>query len=115
MIKPGLDGSDHYAKGSNIAWRHYWLTNVMLDGGKFGPVRLARREMPVRKESRPDASISYVLWGRPSTFGVSPEFNGGCAVYADEPAPGGIDPSLTVFQTECCGAVLLHAGEPTHS
>jgi hypothetical protein len=30
-------------------------------------------------------------------------------------ACGGIDASLTAFQTECCGAVLLHSDEPTHS
>jgi hypothetical protein len=28
-----------------------WLTNGMVDAGKVGPVRLARREMPARKES----------------------------------------------------------------
>jgi hypothetical protein len=50
MNKLGFDGADHHAAGSDIAWRHYWLTNVMVDGGKFGPVRLARREMPARKE-----------------------------------------------------------------
>jgi hypothetical protein len=54
MIKPGFGGADPHAAGSDIAWRHYWLnwlTNGMVDGGKFGPIRLARREMPARKES----------------------------------------------------------------
>jgi hypothetical protein len=51
MIKPGFDGANHHAAGSDIAWRHYWLTNGMVDAGKVGPVRLARREMPARKES----------------------------------------------------------------
>jgi hypothetical protein len=53
MSKPGLDGAHahHHAAASDIAWRHYWLTNVMIDGGRFGPARLARREMPARKES----------------------------------------------------------------
>jgi hypothetical protein len=46
MNKPGFDGADHHAAGSDIAWRHYWLTNVMVHGGKFGRVRFARREMP---------------------------------------------------------------------
>ena len=52
MGKPGLDGVDHHAAASDIAWRHYWLTHVMFDGAKFGPTRLARREMPGRKLSR---------------------------------------------------------------
>jgi hypothetical protein len=51
MIKAGLDGVHHHAIGGDIAWRHYWLTNVMVDGGKSGPARLLRREMPSRKES----------------------------------------------------------------
>jgi hypothetical protein len=50
MNKPGFGGA-HHAAGSNIVWRHYWLTNVMVDGGRLGPVRFARREMPARKES----------------------------------------------------------------
>jgi hypothetical protein len=33
-----------------MAWRHFWLTNVLLDSGK-PPARLARREMPTRKDS----------------------------------------------------------------
>jgi hypothetical protein len=51
MAKPGLDGADHHAAAGDIAWRHYWLTHVMFDGAKFGPARLARREIPARKES----------------------------------------------------------------
>jgi hypothetical protein len=51
MIKAGVDGADHQASRGDIAWRHYWLTNVIVDGGRAGPVRLPRREMPARKES----------------------------------------------------------------
>ena len=48
MIKAGADGADHHASGGDIAWRHYWLTNVIVDGGRSGPVRLPRRGMPAR-------------------------------------------------------------------
>ena len=51
MTKTGLDGTEPHTAAGDIAWRHIWLTNVMLDAGKPGPVRLIRREMPMRKDS----------------------------------------------------------------
>ena len=51
MTKTGLDGTEPYTVAGDIAWRHIWLTNVLLDAGKLGPVRLVRREMPMRKDS----------------------------------------------------------------
>jgi hypothetical protein len=37
--------------GTTEAWRHFWLTNVMIDTGKLGPAKLVRREMGIRKDS----------------------------------------------------------------
>ena len=34
-----------------VDWRHFWLTNVMIDSGKFEPQKIARDKMPTRKDS----------------------------------------------------------------
>ncbi len=34
-----------------IDWRHVWLSTVMIDTGKFGPPKIARHEMQIRKNS----------------------------------------------------------------
>jgi hypothetical protein len=31
---------------NEINWRHVWLTNVMINTGKFGPPKIAHRRMP---------------------------------------------------------------------
>jgi hypothetical protein len=36
---------------NEINWRHVWLTNVMIDTGKFGPPKIAHRRMPTGKSS----------------------------------------------------------------
>jgi hypothetical protein len=40
-----------HLRANEIAWRHFWLTNVMIDTGKPGSAKLARREMRTRKDS----------------------------------------------------------------
>jgi hypothetical protein len=35
----------------DIDWRHVWLTNVMIDSGKFGPQKIARHQVQTRKNS----------------------------------------------------------------
>lgn len=34
-----------------VNWRHFWLTNVMIDSGKFEPQKIARYKMLTRKDS----------------------------------------------------------------
>jgi len=34
-----------------VDWRHFWLTNVMIDSGKFEPQRIARYNVLTRKDS----------------------------------------------------------------
>jgi hypothetical protein len=35
-------GSDQLNRTDEIAWRHVWLTNVMVDSGKKPPTRTVR-------------------------------------------------------------------------
>ena len=34
-----------------VDWRHFWLTNVMIDSGKLEPRKIARYKMLTRKDS----------------------------------------------------------------
>ena len=34
-----------------IDWRHVWLSTVMIDSGTFGPPKIARHEMQIRKNT----------------------------------------------------------------
>jgi hypothetical protein len=34
-----------------IDWRHVWLSNVLVDSGRFGPPKFARYERRIRKPS----------------------------------------------------------------
>jgi hypothetical protein len=36
---------------AEIDWRHVWLTTVMIDSGDFGPPKIARHEMQIRKNT----------------------------------------------------------------
>jgi len=37
--------------GDEIDWRHVWLSNVLVDSGRFGLPKIARYERRVRKPS----------------------------------------------------------------
>ena len=50
MASSGNGATQFHRAAQEMAWRHFWLTSVLLDSGK-PPARLARREMPVRKDS----------------------------------------------------------------
>ena len=36
-------------RSDEIDWRHVWLTAALIDSGKFGPPKIAPREMRFRK------------------------------------------------------------------
>jgi len=38
-------------RSAEIDWRHVWLTTVMIDSGSFGPNKIARHEMQIRKNT----------------------------------------------------------------
>jgi hypothetical protein len=39
------------SRSDEIDWRHVWLTAALIDSGKFGPPKIARREIGFRKNS----------------------------------------------------------------
>jgi len=51
MTKTGIGTTEPLTSANEIAWRHFWLANVMIDTGKPGPAKLVRREMGIRKDS----------------------------------------------------------------
>jgi hypothetical protein len=51
MTKTGNGATELPSTANEIAWRHFWLANVIVDAAKPEPVKLARREMWTRKDS----------------------------------------------------------------
>ena len=51
MSKTEVGTAELYRSADEINWRHVWLTNAMIDSGKLGPPKNARRNMPIRKNS----------------------------------------------------------------
>ena len=50
MSKTEVGTAELYRSADEINWRHVWLTNAMIDSGKLGLPKNARR-LPVRKNS----------------------------------------------------------------
>jgi hypothetical protein len=51
MRKTDLSAAEAFRPADDIAWRHFWLANVMVDTGGRSPVRTIRPELRGRKES----------------------------------------------------------------
>ncbi len=51
MSKTEIGTAEITRCADDINWRHGWVTNVMIDTGKLGLPRIARRKMPIRNNS----------------------------------------------------------------
>jgi hypothetical protein len=51
MSATGIRTTEPRQGAEVIDWRHVWLTNVMLDSGKFEPQKIARYKIQTRKDS----------------------------------------------------------------
>ena len=51
MSATGIRTTEPRRSAEEINWRHVWLTNVMIDSGKFGPPKIARHQVRTRKSS----------------------------------------------------------------
>ncbi len=51
MTETGIGSSKVNQNASHINWRHFWLTNVMIDTGKPGATKIARHDIPFRKNT----------------------------------------------------------------
>jgi hypothetical protein len=51
MTETGIGTTGLRPTGNEIAWRHFWLSNVIVDTGKPGLVAPSRRETWTRKDS----------------------------------------------------------------
>jgi hypothetical protein len=45
MSATGIRTTEPRRSAKEINWRHVWLTNVMIDSGKFEPQKIARYKM----------------------------------------------------------------------
>ena len=50
MSATGIRTTEPRQGAEVIDWRHVWLTNVMVDSGKFEPQKIARYKMQTRKD-----------------------------------------------------------------
>jgi hypothetical protein len=51
MTKTDMGAGDNAQPADDIAWRHFWLANVMVETDGRPPVRMARPELRLRKDS----------------------------------------------------------------
>lgn len=51
MTEMGIGTTGLSTASNEIAWRHFWLSNVIVDTGKPGLVKPAPRETWARKDS----------------------------------------------------------------
>ena len=51
MSATGIRTTEPHRSAEEINWRHVWLTNVMIDSGKFEPQKIARYKMETGKDS----------------------------------------------------------------
>jgi hypothetical protein len=51
MTETGFGTTGLRPTGNEIAWRHFWLSNVIVETGKPGIAPLSRREAWTRKDS----------------------------------------------------------------
>jgi len=45
------DTGNELRRADEIAWRHVWLANVMVDSGKPPPSQIPRHKLPMRRPS----------------------------------------------------------------
>lgn len=45
MTNKGNGATELPTAANEIVWRHFWLTNVIVDTAKPGPAKLSRREI----------------------------------------------------------------------
>ena len=51
MSATGIRTTEPRRSAEEINWQHVWLTNVMIDSGKFEPQKIARYKMQIGKDS----------------------------------------------------------------
>ena len=51
MSVTGIRTTEPRRSAEEMNWRHVWLTNVMIDSGKFEPQKIARYKMQTGKDS----------------------------------------------------------------
>ena len=51
MTKTDMESADIAHPANDVAWRHFWLANVMVDTDGRSPVRGPRPELQPRKDS----------------------------------------------------------------
>ena len=51
MTKKEIGTAEMQQPADDIAWRHFWLANVMVETDGRPPVRMARPELRPRKDS----------------------------------------------------------------
>jgi hypothetical protein len=51
MAKSKIGAADSRSPENTIAWRQFWLANVITDTGRPAPIKPARPERPHRKDS----------------------------------------------------------------
>ncbi|HJS62176.1 MAG TPA: hypothetical protein VJ800_10535 [Pseudolabrys sp.] len=51
MTKKDMGAADYVKPADDIAWRHFWLANVVVETDGRPPVRVARLELRPRRDS----------------------------------------------------------------
>jgi hypothetical protein len=51
MTKREIGAIEPHRSTDEIAWRHFWLANVMVDAGRQSAVKISRVERPTRKHA----------------------------------------------------------------